>query len=60
MKFLGYVISSNGILVDLDKVESVIGWERLKSVFEIQSFLGLAGHYHRFVEDFSILTALMT
>ena len=35
-------------------------WERPKSVFEIRSFLGLAGYYWRFIEDFSRLAAPMT
>ena len=33
--------------VDLEKVEAVMSWERPKSVFEIRSFLGLAGYYRR-------------
>ena len=34
-------------------------WERLKSIFEIRSFLGLAGYYWRFIKDFSRLVAPM-
>ena len=37
-----------------------MSWEILKSVFEIRSFLGLAGYYRRFIEDFSRLARLMT
>ena len=32
----------------------------MKSAFEIRSFLGLAGYYIRFIEDFSQLAASMT
>ena len=36
-----------------------MSWERLKSVFEIYSFLGLAGYYRKFIEDFSWLAVPM-
>ena len=29
---------TSGVLVDPDKVEAVMSWERSKSVFEIRSF----------------------
>ena len=60
MRFLGHVASASGVSVDLEKVEVVMSWERLKSVFEICSFLGLAGYYRRFIEDFYQLDAPMT
>ena len=41
--FLGHVVSALGVSMDPEKVEAVISWERPKSVFEIHSFLGLAG-----------------
>ena len=53
-------MSASGVSVDPEKVEVVMSWERSKLVFEIRSFLGLAGYYKRFIEDFSRLAALMT
>ena len=53
VRFLGHVLSTSGVSVDLEKVEAVMSWERPKSVFEISSFLGSAGYYRRFIEDFS-------
>ena len=58
--FLGHVVLASGVSIDPGKVEAVMSWERLKSVFEICSFLGLAGYYRRFIEDFSWLAAPMT
>ena len=60
VKFLGHVISDKGVIVDPEKVESVMSWKRPKNVFEIRSFLGLADYYHSFVEDFSRLAAPIT
>ena len=34
--------------------------KRPKNAFEIQSFIGRVGYYHRFVEDISRLAAPMT
>ena len=46
-------MSSLGVSVDLGKVKAVMSWERPKSAFEIRIFLGVAGYYKRFIEDFS-------
>ena len=53
-------MSASSVLVDPEKVEAMMSCERPKSVFEISSFLGLAGYYRRFIEDFSRLAAPMT
>ena len=60
VRFLGHVVSASGVSMDPKKVEAVMIWERPKSVFEIRSFLGLAGYYKRFIEDFSRLEAPVT
>ena len=58
--FLGHVVLASGMSVDMGKVEAMISWERLKSVFEIRNFLGLARYYRRVIEDFFRLAAPMT
>ena len=45
VSFLGHVISGEGVAVDLEKVKAVVKWTRPTSMFEIRSFLRLAGYY---------------
>ena len=58
--FLRHVVSRNGIEVDPQKIEAVKQWPRPTSATEIRSFLGLAGYYRRFVENFSRISAQLT
>lgn len=60
VSFLGHVISKGGIVVDPSKVDAVLHWESPKSVFEVRSFIGLAGYYQRFIEGFSKLALPLT
>ncbi|KAA3466696.1 DNA/RNA polymerases superfamily protein [Gossypium australe] len=58
--FLGHVVSAEGIRVDPRKVKAVLDWKPPKLVLEIQSFLGFAGYYRRFIEGFSLIAAPLT
>jgi hypothetical protein len=58
--FLGHVISKRGIFVDPRKVQDVLSWNAPTSVSNIQSFLGLAGYYRRFIDGFSKISKPMT
>jgi hypothetical protein len=46
--------------VDLAKVTTIVGWKIPSTVSEVQSFLGLAGYYRRFIEGFSNIAKPMT
>ena len=45
VQFLGHVINKDGISVDPKKVKAVMQWNRPTNIFEIRSFLGMAGYY---------------
>jgi hypothetical protein len=58
--FIGHVISKGGISVDPSKVQDVLSWKAPTTVSDIQSFLGLAGYYRRFIEGFLKISKPMT
>jgi len=53
VNFLGFVVSSKGILPDPDKISAVKSFHVPKSVRDVRSFLGLCNYYRRFVKDFA-------
>lgn len=53
IKYLGHVISEQGVATDPDKVAVVKNWPIPKSVSDVQSFLGFVGFYRQFIPEFS-------
>ena len=53
VKYLGHVVSAKGVSPDLEKVEAIQAWPRPMSSKDLQSFLGLASYYRRFIPGFT-------
>jgi len=53
VKFLGHVVSEEGIQTDPDKIQKVMNWPTPSNSDELRSFLAFAGYYRKFIQDFS-------
>src|SRR5271170_3366437 len=54
-RYLGFIVSTSGIKVDLKKVEVIQDWSPLRTVKGIQSFLGFCNFYQRFIRDYRVV-----
>lgn len=54
-KYLGFIISTDGIEVDPDKISVVKNWKPPTTVRGIQSFLGFCNFYRRFIRNYGII-----
>jgi hypothetical protein len=53
IRYLGHIISQDGIAVDPEKIEAIREWSAPKNVIEVRSFMGLVGYYRIFIKGFS-------
>ena len=53
VKYLGHIISTEGIKPNPEKVEIVSSFPVPKNVKEVRSFLGLTNYYKRFIRDYA-------
>ena len=57
VKYLGHVLSREGIQVDQDKIKVVKEFRTPRNVKELRSFLGLANYYRKFCRHYSRIVA---
>jgi hypothetical protein len=51
-KYLGFIISTDGIETDLEKTSVIDQWEEPRTVKGVQSFLGFCNFYRRFIKAY--------
>jgi hypothetical protein len=59
-RYLGLIISTDGISMDPEKVQALQAWKDPTSVKELQQFLGFANFYRRFIQGYSTVITPMT
>ncbi|PIK33847.1 hypothetical protein BSL78_29335 [Apostichopus japonicus] len=58
--FLGFVVSSQGLQVDEEKIRAIQEWPTPGNISQVRSFHGLASFYRRFVPNFSSIASPLT
>jgi len=57
VKFLGHLVSDDGVATDPAKISAVHEWSTPKNAKEVKSFLGLCSYYRRFVSGLNCSTS---
>ena len=58
--FLDFIVTSEELWINSEKIWSVVKWSVLKNVKEVQSFLGFANFYRKFIEKYSKIASPLT
>jgi hypothetical protein len=60
VKYLGLIISMEGIKIDPEKIRAVQDWEPPSNLKDVHAFLGFANFYRRFVHNYSRIVQPLT
>lgn len=60
LKYLGYVISENGLHLDRDKIAPILDYSIPTTVKEVRRLIGMAGWYRRFIPNFAEISSPIT
>ncbi|KAG5716111.1 hypothetical protein E4T56_gene10872 [Termitomyces sp. T112] len=56
VEYLGVIVTPDGVRMDPAKVNTILNWPSPRNVKEVQSFLGFANFYRRFINNYSGIT----
>ncbi len=57
LKYLGFIISGQGVKCDPDKLETLNNWAKPRSVNDIRAFMGFVNYHRRFLQNLAHLSA---
>ena len=60
LKYLGYIITKDGVKPNQKKIDKIFNFRELKTIKDVQSFLGLTGYYRKFIKYFSTIAKPLT
>jgi len=60
VEYLGYIIGADGIKMNPKKLDTIVSWPKPTSIKEVQSFLGFANFYRRFIDGYSRIALPLT
>ena len=60
VEYLGFILTKEGLEMDSSKVQTIQDWPEPRKVKDIQSFLGFANFYRRFISDYSDIVVPLT
>ena len=53
IKYLGHIVTPDGLEVDSSKTDTLKTWPTPTSVDELRTFLGFTGYFRKFVKDYA-------
>lgn len=60
VEYLGYILSPVGLTMSEEKVKTIIDWPEPRKIKDVQSFLGFANFYRRFIHGYSDIVIPLT